>query len=372
MWVSDYSWGWAPFHYGRWMHDPYYGWVWVPGYEWSPAWVAWRHGGDYYGWAPLRPGFNISIGFGSYNPPNNYWCFTPRRYISSPRIYNHYIDRSRNITIINNTTIINNNYGRRSNNVFVNGPRRQDAERYTGRINPVRFRESNAPGRTRVRNNEVSVFRPRVDRDDDRRITPRNVERYERNGQQNGTVRNNEGRSGNVLNRPNNQVRERENNNNRNSNVFDRNRQNTERDAEIRRQQTENNAGNNNRNNRNERNVFERRQREQTPQTQQPNRPQERRNAEPRVRPQQESRPQQERNVFERRTQERNTEARGNRPAQQRVERPSQPRQEQRVERQSQPRQEQRVERQSQPRQIDRGNSGGGQNRGGGKKVFDR
>ena len=48
MWVSDYDWGWAPFHYGRWDNDPYYGWYWVPGYEWSPAWVAWRDGGDYY------------------------------------------------------------------------------------------------------------------------------------------------------------------------------------------------------------------------------------------------------------------------------------------------------------------------------------
>ena len=58
MWVSDYSWGWAPFHYGRWFHDSFYGWMWVPGYEWSPAWVSWRTGGDYYGWAPLRPGIS--------------------------------------------------------------------------------------------------------------------------------------------------------------------------------------------------------------------------------------------------------------------------------------------------------------------------
>jgi Family of unknown function (DUF6600) len=81
MWVSDYSWGWAPFHYGRWLYDSYYGWMWVPGYEWSPAWVAWRYGGDYYGWAPLRPGVSIGINFsiGSYNPPIDYWCFTPCR-----------------------------------------------------------------------------------------------------------------------------------------------------------------------------------------------------------------------------------------------------------------------------------------------------
>lgn len=32
-WESDYDWGWAPFHYGRWELDPYYGWMWIPGYE---------------------------------------------------------------------------------------------------------------------------------------------------------------------------------------------------------------------------------------------------------------------------------------------------------------------------------------------------
>ena len=38
-WVSDYSWGWAPFHYGRWTYDNFLGWAWIPGYEWAPAWV---------------------------------------------------------------------------------------------------------------------------------------------------------------------------------------------------------------------------------------------------------------------------------------------------------------------------------------------
>ena len=53
MWVSDYDWGWAPFHYGRWVYSPYYGWSWIPDYDWGPAWVSWRSGGCYYGWAPL-------------------------------------------------------------------------------------------------------------------------------------------------------------------------------------------------------------------------------------------------------------------------------------------------------------------------------
>ncbi|MCK9205343.1 MAG: hypothetical protein M0P58_13055, partial [Bacteroidales bacterium] len=40
-WVSDYRWGWATFHYGRWFFDDYLGWMWIPGYEWAPAWVTW-------------------------------------------------------------------------------------------------------------------------------------------------------------------------------------------------------------------------------------------------------------------------------------------------------------------------------------------
>src|SRR3982751_6288897 len=86
-WVSDYDWGWAPFHYGRWAYERSYGWYWVPGYEWAPAWVAWRGGGDYYGWAPLSPGLNINVGvsFGN-NIPYDRWVFAPHRYITSPYI----------------------------------------------------------------------------------------------------------------------------------------------------------------------------------------------------------------------------------------------------------------------------------------------
>ena len=50
-WVSDWSWGWAPFHYGRWIVVSGYGWCWVPGTIWGPAWVAWRAGDGYVGWA---------------------------------------------------------------------------------------------------------------------------------------------------------------------------------------------------------------------------------------------------------------------------------------------------------------------------------
>jgi hypothetical protein len=183
MWVSDYEWGWAPFHYGRWFYDDMYGWLWVPGNEWSPAWVAWRSGGDYYGWAPLRPGISINVGFsmGSYAPPVSYWCFAPCRYITSPRIYDYCVSPRQNVTIINNTTIINNyNYNR---NVFVTGPRRYDAERFTHeRIEPVRVRDISTPGRAGFRHNEVSIYRPSVNRiNNNREIAPRRFDEYRGN-----------------------------------------------------------------------------------------------------------------------------------------------------------------------------------------------
>ena len=54
-WQSNEPFGWATYHYGRWIHLTRHGWLWVPGCEWAPAWVAWRQSRDYIGWAPLPP-----------------------------------------------------------------------------------------------------------------------------------------------------------------------------------------------------------------------------------------------------------------------------------------------------------------------------
>lgn len=63
-WQSDYSWGWAPFHYGRWHFAPRRGWVWVPDSYWGPAWVSWRYTDSYCGWAPLPPEAVYTVGVG--------------------------------------------------------------------------------------------------------------------------------------------------------------------------------------------------------------------------------------------------------------------------------------------------------------------
>ena len=99
-WVSDYTWGWAPFHYGRWYFDNQYGWAWVPGNDWGPAWVSWRSGGGYYGWAPLGPGFDINVNI---NIPAPYWTFVPQVYITSPYLYSYRVSRPNVVNIYQNT-----------------------------------------------------------------------------------------------------------------------------------------------------------------------------------------------------------------------------------------------------------------------------
>ncbi|HEY2902610.1 MAG TPA: DUF6600 domain-containing protein, partial [Polyangia bacterium] len=72
-WVSAWDWGWAPFHYGRWTTLAGRGWGWVPGTLWGPAWVSWRAGGGYVGWAPLPPrGVGLGRPIGTRSP----WRFT--------------------------------------------------------------------------------------------------------------------------------------------------------------------------------------------------------------------------------------------------------------------------------------------------------
>jgi len=163
-WVSDYSWGWAPFHYGRWDYDNSYGWLWIPGDEWGPAWVSWRRSSGYYGWAPMGPGVSVELSLGGgYRVPNERWTFVSDRDINRSDIDHHYIERSQNVTIINSSTIINNTYVDNSrHSKYVAGPAREDVQKVTGTmIKPVSIRENNKPGQT-VSNDQLQIYRPRV------------------------------------------------------------------------------------------------------------------------------------------------------------------------------------------------------------------
>ena len=83
-WVSDWKWGWAPFHYGRWVVVAGSRWAWVPGTVWGPAWVAWRSGGGYVGWAPLPPRGVRIAGYGVTGAASP-WRFTLAANLGSGR-----------------------------------------------------------------------------------------------------------------------------------------------------------------------------------------------------------------------------------------------------------------------------------------------
>ncbi len=53
-WISYYDWGFAPFHYGSWDFSVSFGWVWIPGAYYSPAWVSWNCWDNYIGWYPYN------------------------------------------------------------------------------------------------------------------------------------------------------------------------------------------------------------------------------------------------------------------------------------------------------------------------------
>lgn len=75
---SRWDWGWRVFHYGYWIEVDGYGWVWVPGDVWAPAWVEWRTGGGYVGWTPLPPpGVRIVV--------RTRWCYVPAAAMVSRR-----------------------------------------------------------------------------------------------------------------------------------------------------------------------------------------------------------------------------------------------------------------------------------------------
>jgi hypothetical protein len=71
VWMSNYEWGWVPFHYGRWAWAGGR-WGWIPGRVYAGAWVNWRVGPEgygYCGWGPMAPAFGwrggVAFGLGA-------------------------------------------------------------------------------------------------------------------------------------------------------------------------------------------------------------------------------------------------------------------------------------------------------------------
>ena len=173
LWDSEEDWGWATYHYGRWADDPEYGWVWIPGTVWGPAWVTWRWGGGYAGWAPLPPavGWNVGVGLGLAGIDLDVavrplvWVFVEERVFIEPRIRAYIIPPARNVTIINVTKNVT-KYETVGGRVVNHGVSVEHIEQITHtRLTRWRVRDADTVAEARaghLSHGEVAVFRPTV------------------------------------------------------------------------------------------------------------------------------------------------------------------------------------------------------------------
>jgi hypothetical protein len=169
-WASNEPWGWATYHYGRWFFDESYGWAWVPGTEWAPAWVAWRDGDDYVGWAPLPPGArwdgSVGLSFADANAiPSDEWSFVPRQRMLDVNLRLQVILVARNVTVMqrsHDATRFELHDGHPAN--F--GPDVDQIQRVIGRPVPhVKIIDTTTPALGRGQpdgRGSVGFFRPRV------------------------------------------------------------------------------------------------------------------------------------------------------------------------------------------------------------------
>ena len=107
LWMGGEKWSWATDHYGRWVFLDSYGWVWVPGKQWSPAWVAWRVGDDYVGWAPLPPVNGVDDSdvskLRTSNLPAYAFSFVPKKLLADEKVKERIEPVTRNVTLIATT-----------------------------------------------------------------------------------------------------------------------------------------------------------------------------------------------------------------------------------------------------------------------------
>lgn len=177
-WMSNYNWGWAPFHYGRWDYNNYYGWFWIPDNEWGPSWVIWRRANGYYGWAPMRPGFNINVTFGhGYNSYNDHWVFVSERHFGKSNIHRYQVNQNNHERLIRNSSVITRTYDDRiRNRKYIAGPDRGDVQKATGRrIRTYGVQDHNVPGHE-INKRQLKIYRPQINHNDrEQRAAPSRV-----------------------------------------------------------------------------------------------------------------------------------------------------------------------------------------------------
>ena len=147
-WASTEPWGWATFHYGRWVLLGSV-WAWIPGRIWAPAWVSWRWGGGYAGWAPLGPRGTI------YWHSSGWWTLVEQRHFLHP-IRTVMVPEDRHPSIFAQAHPVRPIYGR------VGGPTRTWVGGAVGRpITPTRVETVSHPGQAQTQSGGIlRIFAP--------------------------------------------------------------------------------------------------------------------------------------------------------------------------------------------------------------------
>lgn len=146
-------------HYGRWVHSPAMGWIWVPGRVWAPSWVEWREDDNNIAWTPVPPSVYLVAGEVPEIPvyEENY-VIVEKKYFVEPVIYKHiYTDRViiKNMKRPKGVVVVN--------NIIINqGPAILEIEKVRGNnINVVKVHKVNNIKEIQFTGSDISVFTPR-------------------------------------------------------------------------------------------------------------------------------------------------------------------------------------------------------------------
>jgi hypothetical protein len=179
-WSSGYTWGWAPFHYGRWLRHPARGWVWAPDRVWGPAWVSWRSSDDYFGWAPLPPraryvehkgfysGATIASDDFEFGLSLQEYTFVPTTHFYDPHPWAYVAPRVALAGIYNRSTVLRKNYAYTDNRIINQGPSVEIVKRVSKKeITPITIvsddlKQGQPIRRESIVQNRLVLYRPAI------------------------------------------------------------------------------------------------------------------------------------------------------------------------------------------------------------------
>ncbi|MCX7015886.1 MAG: hypothetical protein NTW86_25580 [Candidatus Sumerlaeota bacterium] len=185
-WDSDEAWGWATDHYGRWMFNSDLArWVWIPGTEWSPAWVDFRAGDGWIGWAPVAPGVVLTNGRYAYDDFDwDDWRFVPQTAFCEPNLDDYICEPEQNLIHLRGCNDITFFDFDRDHHRFINRSlSANEVEEFAHhRVRRLGLADAGRPGYGRVTADTLQLFHPRITGAKSNIVPSRFLESTGRNG----------------------------------------------------------------------------------------------------------------------------------------------------------------------------------------------